>query len=114
MPADKRARRPTLTPSQFNTLIEFMPEPYATMVYVAIWTGLRVSELIASKWRCDHADSITVDERFCRGDVVRAEDAGECRQAQTASGDGSRESQECGPTEAVTSIATRIESVEHK
>ena len=45
-----------------------MAEPYATMLYVAVWTGLRVSELIALKWRCIHADSITVEERFCRGD----------------------------------------------
>jgi len=38
------------------------------MTFVAVWTGLRVSELIGLKWRCIHADSITVEERFCRGD----------------------------------------------
>jgi integrase len=38
------------------------------MLYVAVWTGLRVSEVIGLKWRCIHADSITVEERFCRGD----------------------------------------------
>jgi integrase len=70
MPPDKRARRPkpTITPEQFSYLIEFMPESYATMVYVAVWTGLRVSEVIALKWRCIHTDSITIEERFCRGD----------------------------------------------
>jgi integrase len=70
MPPDKRARRPKpyISPEQFNNMVEFMSEPYATMVYVAIWTGLRVSELIGLKWRCIHADSITIEERFCRGD----------------------------------------------
>jgi len=38
------------------------------MIFVAVWTGLRVSELIGLKWRCIHADSITVEERYCRGD----------------------------------------------
>jgi integrase len=70
LPLDKRARRPkpTITPAEFNNLIEFMPEPYASMVFTSVWTGLRVSELIALKWRCIHADSISVEERFCRGD----------------------------------------------
>jgi integrase len=70
LPVDKRPRqrKPVITPEQFNNLVEFMPEPYATMVYVAVWTGLRVSELLALKWRCIHADSITIEERFCRGD----------------------------------------------
>jgi hypothetical protein len=36
--------------------------------FVSVWTGLRVSELIGLKWRCIHPDSITVEERFCRGD----------------------------------------------
>jgi integrase len=70
MPPDKRGRRakPHISPEQFNDLVEFMPEPYATMVYTAVWTGLRVSELIALKWRCIHDDSITIEERYCRGD----------------------------------------------
>ena len=38
------------------------------MVYVAIYTGLRVSELAALKWNDVGFDSITIDERFCRGD----------------------------------------------
>ena len=70
MPPDKRARRPKphISPEQFNHLIEFMAEPYATMVYVAVWTGLRVSELIGLRWRCIHSDSITIEERYTRGD----------------------------------------------
>jgi integrase len=67
---DKRARqpKPTITPEQFHELVELVAEPYATMLYVSVWTGLRVSELIGLKWRCIHADSITVEERFSRGD----------------------------------------------
>jgi integrase len=38
------------------------------MVYVAIYTGLRVSELIGLKWGDLGHDSISVDERYCRGD----------------------------------------------
>src|SRR4029434_3286077 len=42
--------------------------PYATMVYVAVYTGLRVSELIGLRWNDVHQRSITIDERYCRGD----------------------------------------------
>ncbi len=70
LPKDKRPRRPkpTITPEQFAKLVEAVAEPYATMIFVAVWTGLRVSELIGLKWRCIHADSITIEERYCRGD----------------------------------------------
>jgi integrase len=71
MPPDRRGKRthkPHLTPEQFALLIDTIQEPYATMVYVAIYTGLRVSELIGLRWEDVHEDSITVDERCCRGD----------------------------------------------
>jgi integrase len=70
LPPDKRPRqpKPTITPEQFHELVELVPEPYATMLYVSVWTGLRVGELIALKGRCIHADSITVEERYFRGD----------------------------------------------
>ena len=70
LPLDKRPRQPkaTITPEQFRALLALVPEPYASMLFVSVWTGLRVSELIGLKWRCIHADSITVEERFCRGD----------------------------------------------
>lgn len=70
LPLDKRPRqpKPTISPEQFNRLVQLVPEPYSTMLYVAVWTGLRVSELIGLKWRCIHVDSITVEERYCRGD----------------------------------------------
>jgi hypothetical protein len=38
------------------------------MVFVAVWTGLRVNELIGLKWDDVGTDSLTVDERCCRGD----------------------------------------------
>jgi integrase len=70
LPLDKRARqpKPTITPEDFHKLVQLISEPYATMLYVAVWTGLRVSEVIGLKWRCIHADSMTIAERYCRGD----------------------------------------------
>jgi hypothetical protein len=70
LPLDKRPKqaKPTITPDQFINLVQLVSEPYATMIFVAVWTGLRVSELIGLKWRCIHADSITIEERYCRGD----------------------------------------------
>jgi len=50
-------------------LIALISEPYATMVYVAVYTGLRVSELIGLRWGDIHDQSITIDERYCRGDL---------------------------------------------
>lgn len=38
------------------------------MVYVAIYTGLRISEVVGLRWNDIHQDSISIDERFCRGD----------------------------------------------
>ena len=71
MPAERRGRKttkPYLYPAQFDDLISRIPEPYASMVYVAMYTGLRVSELAGLRWDDVHKDSITIDERFCRGD----------------------------------------------
>jgi integrase len=70
LPKDKRPRRPkpTLTPLQFYHLIELMPEPYATMISVCCWAGLRASEVIGLRWRDIQPDAIVVSERFCRGD----------------------------------------------
>ena len=71
LPAERRGRKtskPYLLPRQFDALLGRIPEPYATMVYVAIFTGLRVSELLGLRWNDVHSDSITVDERYCRGD----------------------------------------------
>ena len=70
LPAPKNGKRskPYITQETFSRLLVLMAEPYATMVFVAVYTGLRVSELIGLKWRNVHADSITVEQRCCRGD----------------------------------------------
>jgi len=71
MPTERRGKKrnkPYLTVQQFGELVALIPEPYATMVYVAIYTGLRVSELAGLRWDDIHDDSITIDERYCRGD----------------------------------------------
>lgn len=64
----RRAHRAWITPDQLGAIVGLMAEPYATMVYTAAWTGLRVSELIGLRWRNVGSDSITVAERCCRGD----------------------------------------------
>ena len=70
LPPPKTGRRakPYVTPEQFHALMNLMAEPYATMVFVAVYTGFRVSELVGLRWRNVHSDSITIDERFTRGD----------------------------------------------
>src|SRR5262249_39655114 len=60
--------KPWITAQQFEALIELIPEPYATMAYVAVFSGLRVSELVGLRWRNIHQDAITIEERYCRGD----------------------------------------------
>ena len=60
--------RPYIDPMKFSSLLVLIPEPYATMVHVAAFTGLRPSELVGLRWRNVHEDSITVEERYCRGE----------------------------------------------
>src|ERR1019366_4787396 len=52
----------------FNQLIVLVSEPYATMVYACVFAGLRVSELVGLRWEDVHPASLTIDERYCRGD----------------------------------------------
>lgn len=59
--------KPFIRVEQFYALLELILEPYRTMVYVAAFTALRVSELAGLLWRNVHADSITVEQRYCRG-----------------------------------------------
>jgi integrase len=66
----KKQKKPYLLPDQVDKLLSHIAEPYQSVVYVALYTGLRVSELAALKWEdVDfEAHSLTVDERYCRGD----------------------------------------------
>jgi integrase len=70
LPPDNKGRRskPYLPPHVFDVLVQLIAEPYATMVYVAVYTGLRISELIGLRWKNVHEDSIRIEERYCRGD----------------------------------------------
>ena len=70
LPPDRKGKRikPYVTPQHFQAMIQLIREPYATMVFVAVYTGLRVSELIGLKWGDVQSTSITIDERYCRGD----------------------------------------------
>jgi len=70
LPPAKSGRRnkPYITQQQFSLLIEQIAEPYATMLYTAAYTGLRASEVIGLKRRNVHESSITVEQRYCRGD----------------------------------------------
>lgn len=63
-----RGPKPFLRIDQFYTFVDAIAEPYASMVYVAVFTALRVSELAGLRWRNIHSTSITVEERYCRGD----------------------------------------------
>ncbi len=69
---NKKKKKPHLTPEEFEQLVNFVEEPYSTMIFVAVHSGLRVSELVGLKWEDVHdeegAEAITVDERYCRGD----------------------------------------------
>lgn len=70
LPPPKRGKRmkPWITPEQFSLMLAMMQEPYATIVYVAMYTGLRPSELAGLRWRNVHEDAITIDERYCQGE----------------------------------------------
>jgi integrase len=71
LPKDSRGRRvtkPHITAEQFDELVKLVPEPYSTMLYVAVYSGLRISELIGLRWNDVSVDSLMVDERCCRGD----------------------------------------------
>ena len=70
LPPKRKGRRgkPFITPEQFQKLIQLIAEPYATMVYVPVYTGLRASELVGLRWKNVHFDTITIDERFTAGE----------------------------------------------
>jgi len=47
---NKKKQKPHITPEEFERLINLVQEPYATMISVAVFSGLRVSELVGLKW----------------------------------------------------------------
>jgi hypothetical protein len=59
-----RKAKPWITRAQFDALVEFIREPYASMVYVAVFTGLRAGELVGLRWRNVHQDALTIEERY--------------------------------------------------
>jgi integrase len=63
-----RGPKPFLKIPQFYGLLDVIAEPYASMIYVAVFTALRPSELVGLRWRNIHTSSITVEERYSRGD----------------------------------------------
>ena len=67
----KRITKPHITSEQVDQILAGIPEPYATMVYVAVYSGLRVSELIGLRWNDLGEDCLVVDERYHRGDWSR-------------------------------------------
>jgi integrase len=57
----KRTKKPiVLTADQCAALISQLPDPYWTMVMVAICTGLRVSEILALRWSRVDLDGLTM------------------------------------------------------
>jgi integrase len=70
LPPDKRGKlsKPVITPAEFQSLLLMVPEPYSTMIYVAVYSGLRVSELVGLRWKNVQEDSITVAARYSKGD----------------------------------------------
>jgi integrase len=70
LPTPKSGRRskPYITEQMFRRLLKLVVEPYASMIFVAVYTGLRVSELIGLRWRNVHEDSITIEQCCCRGE----------------------------------------------
>jgi len=64
---NRKKQKPHLTPEEFEHLVELVDEPYSTMIVVAVFSGLRVSELVGLKWEDVHDEALTVDERYCRG-----------------------------------------------
>lgn len=65
---NRKKQKPHVTPEEFDRLVDLVEEPYSTMIFVAVFSGLRVSELIGLKWEDVLDEALTVDERYCRGD----------------------------------------------
>ena len=87
----KRSKTPIiLDPDQCLALISSLPDPYRTMVLVAICTGLRVSEILALRWSRIHFDRLTmmVKVKAVGGRIGRVKT--ECSEDELPSGPGLR------------------------
>jgi integrase len=73
LPKDKRLRRQKaiILPKYWDALIALIAEPYATMVYLAIWTGLRPSEISALTWHAVAEAEVFIEARYTRGNLAR-------------------------------------------
>lgn len=57
----KRKRRPrVISVEQFSALLQLLPEPYRTMVVVAMCLGLRVGEIVGLKWSDFDFENLTL------------------------------------------------------
>ena len=60
----KRTKKPLiLDADQCVAILSSLPDPYRSMVYVAICTGLRVSEILALRWSRIDFDRLTMSVR---------------------------------------------------
>ena len=71
----RRLRRPlVLTPEQYQDLTWRLEEPHRTMVTVAMYTGLRASEILALRWEDINFESgvVPVQRGVVNGRKVRS------------------------------------------
>lgn len=64
----KRPKR-VLAPAEVNLYIASLPEPYSTMVALAVFTGLRAGEIGALLWKDVTDTSVQVNRAVYRGEV---------------------------------------------
>lgn len=60
--------KPHISPEEAAAILELVAEPYATMIFVAVNTGLLPSEIAALRWKDILEDALIIDERYCRGE----------------------------------------------
>jgi integrase len=65
---NRRKAKPFLTMQEFHKLLLLVEEPYSSMIFVNVFTGLRISELLGLHWEDVGENTITVRRRCCRGD----------------------------------------------
>jgi integrase len=84
----RRVKQPrSLTPDEFKRLIRCLREPFRTMAWVAVCFGLRVSELLALKWRdVDWLNqTLTIERRIVAKEVDEVKTDGSRRTMPIAS-----------------------------